>query len=354
MTRPDDTTDNAEPNIDDSTDGRAERIAESVRSQLDAASSSRRSFLGRSAVAGGALLAMGSGAGVAQDDEEPEEEADGPMFDDVRGTDVDVLNYALALEHLEAAFYEEALDQLDEDDFMEADELADYSEEAREEIYEYVEVVGAHESTHVDVLTQAVALLGADPTPAAEYDFGVESVGDFLALGQVLENTGVAAYAGAAPFVESPDLLGVALSIHSVEARHAAIFNLLAGSSPFPDAFDEAASQDEVLDAVSQFIEGEADEDDEDAEDEEEEEEADDEEDEAEDEEEEEGADDEEDEETDADDEGEGSDEADGAGDEASDEADGEGTDSPGDEQSGGAGDDESGGEGTDDAGEDA
>jgi len=54
--------------------------------------------------------------------------------------------------------------------------------------------------------------------------------------------------------VESPDLLGVALSIHSVEARHAALLNSLNGDSPFPDAFDSAASQEEVLSAVSGFI----------------------------------------------------------------------------------------------------
>jgi hypothetical protein len=75
-----------------------------------------------------------------------------------------------------------------------------------------------------------------------------------LALGQVFENTGVAAYAGAAPFIESPDLLSAALSIHSVESRHAAFLNQLNGESPAPDAFDSALSQKEVLEAVSPFI----------------------------------------------------------------------------------------------------
>jgi hypothetical protein len=100
----------------------------------------------------------------------------------------------------------------------------------------------------------------------------------------VLENTGVAAYAGAAPFVESPDLLGVALSIHSVEARHAALLNDINGESFFPDAFDSSLSQQEVLDAVGPFIESAEEDDDEDEEEDDEEEEEEEEEEEADDE----------------------------------------------------------------------
>jgi len=64
----------------------------------------------------------------------------------------------------------------------------------------------------------------------------------------------VSAYAGAAPFVESPDLLGVALAIHSVEARHAAVLNNVVGEPPFPNAFDPARSQEEVLEAAGPFF----------------------------------------------------------------------------------------------------
>ena len=165
-----------------------------------------------------------------------------------------MLNYALSLEHLESAFYEEGLDTFDEDDFLDAEALEAFSEDDREQLYSYVGTLADHEAQHVSVLTQAIELLGGDPVAAAEYEFDFEEVGEFLSLAAVLENTGVAAYAGAAPFVESPDLLGAALSIHSVEARHAAVMNAYTGTSPFPDAFDEASSQSDVLDAVSQFI----------------------------------------------------------------------------------------------------
>ncbi|MGQ4557540.1 ferritin-like domain-containing protein [Halobellus sp. GM3] len=253
---------------------RAERIAASVKKQLGEQDSSRRSFLGRSALVGGTLLALGSASGsvLAQDDEEdtePEAEM-APAFDDVDGTDIDVLNYALSLEHLENAFYREGLETFDEDDFVDADSLDSYSEEIRMDVYSNVEIIGEHESIHVDVLTQAVELLGGTPAEEASYDFGVETVEDFLGIAQVLENTGVAAYAGAAPFVESPDLLSAALSIHSVEARHAALLNEVTGEPPFPDAFDAAQSQQDVLDAITPFVVSEETEDGEEDEEEEE------------------------------------------------------------------------------------
>ncbi|GAB7011579.1 ferritin-like domain-containing protein [Halorubrum trueperi] len=259
----------------DTTYGRAERIAESVRTQLSEAEGSRRSFLMRSAAAGGALLALGGGTAVAQDEDEPMdgEDSSTAAFADEPGTDVDVLNYALTLENLEDAFYSEALDEFDEDDFVESDALEEFEEEIRVEAYEYVATVSEHESDHVDVLTQVVELLGGEPSPAMEYDFGIESVADVLELAAVFENAGVAAYAGAAPYIESPDLVSAAVSIHSVEARHAAVFNRLTGESPFPEAFDPAMSQGEVADAVDDFIVGPLDEEEEEEDEEEEEEE---------------------------------------------------------------------------------
>ncbi|MFD1598380.1 ferritin-like domain-containing protein [Halobellus rarus] len=230
-----------------------------MKEQLGSEERSRRSFLARSAIAGGSLLALGGATGSVLGQEDGDSD-DGPeemtaSFDDVEGTDLDVLNYALSLEHLENAFYREGLEMFSVEDFVVADSLESYDEERRMEVYDRVETIAEHESTHVDVLTQAIELLGGTPVEEDSYNFGVETVGDFLGLGQVLENTGVAAYAGAAPFVESPDLLSAALSIHSVEARHAALLNEVNGESPFPDAFDSAQSQQEVLDAIEGLIE---------------------------------------------------------------------------------------------------
>lgn len=248
----------------------AAEIAQSVRETVEdqRSNTSRRNVL-RGAVAGGSLLAIGgAGSGFALADEDDDDNGNGSSgnesdssggmsatFDDTAGTDVDVLNYALSLEHLEYVFYQEALDMFSEDDFANSDALQGLSDEHVEHVYEQAGVIRDHEETHVEVLTQAVQLLGGEPAQECTYNFGMESVEDFLALGQVFENTGVAAYAGAAPYIESPDLASAALSIHSVEARHAAALNVANQESPFPNAFDEAAAQEDVLNAVGDFIE---------------------------------------------------------------------------------------------------
>jgi len=96
---------------------------------------------------------------VAQEEEEAPEEMSA-AFDDVTGTDIDVLNYALSLENLEDAFYQEGLETFDADEFNDADVLTDVSLPGDQTPYELVEVIGEHESTHVDVLEQSVTLLG--------------------------------------------------------------------------------------------------------------------------------------------------------------------------------------------------
>ena len=230
---------------------------------------SRRRFLSRSAIAGGALLALGGGAGLSlaqEDDGEDSEEAEGPLFDDEEGTDVDVLNYALTLEHLENAFYRTGLETFDAADFLESDATIVSTEADAEVLYENLETIGEHEAAHVDLLTQAVELLGGTPVEEAEYDFGLEDVAGFMSLASTLENTGVAAYAGAAPAIESPDLLRTALGVHSVEARHAAVVTAAGSGDPYPDVIDDPAAQSEVLAAVGPFIADDSDEEGEDEE----------------------------------------------------------------------------------------
>jgi hypothetical protein len=62
------------------------------------------------------------------------------------------------------------------------------------------------------------------------------------------------AYDGALPLIESPDLQRAGATIATVEARHASYLNLLNGDDPFPAAFDEAKSMEEILDVAGGFI----------------------------------------------------------------------------------------------------
>ncbi|MEJ7761539.1 MAG: ferritin-like domain-containing protein [Thermomicrobiales bacterium] len=175
-----------------------------------------------------------------------------PMFR-VRGVsaqdfadDVEILNYALTLEHLEYAFYRDGLQVYNLRAFDEANRPSS--------VYPRFQEIRTHERAHVNALIGLITGLDGEPVEEAEYDFGYEDFDGFLATAQALENTGVAAYAGAAPQISDPAILAAALGIHSVEARHAAYLNERVGASPFPDAVDLALTPDEVLAIAGPFI----------------------------------------------------------------------------------------------------
>ena len=155
--------------------------------------------------------------------------------------DVDILNFALTLEYLEAAFYQEAAKQVSG---------------LSGEISGYVKTFGAEEQEHVDGLTAAIEDLGGTPAKTPMVDFGdaFSSQDAFLELAITFEDTGVSAYNGAGPLLQSKELLATAGAIVQVEARHAAAIRFAAGEDPTPEAFDPVLTQDEVLKAVKPFI----------------------------------------------------------------------------------------------------
>jgi hypothetical protein len=154
--------------------------------------------------------------------------------------DVDILNFALTLEYLEAAFYDQAAG---------VKGLSD-------EVAGYVKTFGEQEQEHVDALTVTIKDLGGTPVDAPGVDFGdaFSSAGKFTKLAITFEDTGVSADNGAAPMIESKDLLATAGGIVQVEARHAAAIRFAAGEDPAPEAFDPTLSADEVLKAVEPYV----------------------------------------------------------------------------------------------------
>lgn len=160
---------------------------------------------------------------------------------------VDVLNYALSLEHLEATLYREALANFTVDDFTAAgfDPL----------VVEYLGIISTDEAAHVETLTAVITQLGGEPVAEGTYDFGYADVASFIQTAAAIEGVGVSAYQGAAgSLIEEDDLLTAALTIHGNEARHAAYLNGLATLSPFPDAFNPTLTPDEVMEIVTPFI----------------------------------------------------------------------------------------------------
>ena len=202
---------------------------------------SRRGVVRGAAVAGGAAVALAGAPLVGQYR---------ALAQDETGDDIiSVLNYALTLEHLENQFYIAGLSTFVSADFEALGFLPG--------VYDYVTQIGADEAAHVETLTTVITDLGGEPVAAGEYDVAdaLASADAFLATAQALENTGVDAYTGAAQYlIENDELLTAALTIHAVEARHAAYLNILNGETPFPDAFDEPLTPAEVVEIAGQFI----------------------------------------------------------------------------------------------------
>ena len=113
---------------------------------------------------------------------------------------------------------------------------------------------GAEEAQHVVALHAAAMSMG---TPAAKPmgKFPLKDAASVVKLAATVENLGAAAYLGQAPSIKSKDVLAAALSIHSIEARHAATLNTLLKRSPTPDgAFAKPMTMAQVLAAVKPFI----------------------------------------------------------------------------------------------------
>jgi rubrerythrin len=152
--------------------------------------------------------------------------------------DIDILNYALTLEYLEAAFYNEAVAK----------------RALSGETAQFAKVVAAHENAHVAALQKT---LGAKAVKKPNFNFKgtTASQGTFQQTAKTLEDTGVQAYLGQAGNIKAKPVLAAAASILPVEARHAAwIANIIgkgSGSpSPAPDAFQPSATMSEVLQTV--------------------------------------------------------------------------------------------------------
>jgi hypothetical protein len=153
--------------------------------------------------------------------------------------DLDILNYALTLEHLEAAAYRVIV----------ASGLLSGA------ALKYFQQFGAHEADHVTTLDSTIRSLGGTPVAAlATYNWpAFKSQAEVLTYFQTVEELGAAAYLGQAPRLLNPDLLTAAVSIHNVEAQHAAVLSDLIGVSPSP-AFGAPKTMEQVLAVVTPIL----------------------------------------------------------------------------------------------------
>ena len=202
-----------------------------VAETADQAAHSRGAFLKKAGV-GAAVLAGGSafaGAlpGLARGATIP-------------ASDIAILNFALTLEYLEAAFYAEAV----------------AGGKLTGETLRFANVVAQHEGSHVTFLKK---VLGAKAVAKPKFDFKGTTADQakFEATADVLENTGVHAYLGQVGNIKSKAVLAGAGSILPVEARHAAWIRDIrfkggttSPTTPAPAAFEEGYSKAKILAAV--------------------------------------------------------------------------------------------------------
>jgi rubrerythrin len=153
--------------------------------------------------------------------------------------DLAILNYALTLEYLESEFYKKVI----------------ASGLFTGKTATLLKSFGTQEQEHVLALKSTVTKLGGTPSPKPNGKFPLKSAASVAMLAYTVETLGANAYLGQAGNIQSKDVLAAALSIHTVEARHAAILATLVKKSVTPDgAFAKPADMAEVLKAVKPFL----------------------------------------------------------------------------------------------------
>ena len=227
--------------VDIDVDGAIQETAAAVEGDT------RASFLRKAGMAGGALagsgailgvLAPGASAHGHRDWDGWHHEVGRPPRAYGRG-DIGILNFALALEYLEAAFYNEA---------TAAGKITDPATQA------FLVTTTRDENAHVAALKQA---LGAKAIAMPTFNFqGIpEDQGKFQQTAYVLENTGVYAYLGQLTNIREPAYLAAAGSIATVEARHASVIGSIINDAPAGIApngpFDTPETAEQILSAVA-------------------------------------------------------------------------------------------------------
>ena len=204
-------------------------------------SNDRRQFLklgGMGLVGAGLLVACSNdddGVGMMPPPEEPM-----PTVFDLGEGDLGVLNYAYALEQLEADFYTKVVNSF-------------YGNISDEEMQVLTDLY-YHEVNHRDFFKAAITAAVNGNTdlvlPTLEFDYGSLDFGNreqVLATASVLEDTGVAAYNGAGKLITDPGYLLLAGKIVSVEARHASAIRTLINPGSADFAGDDYVTTDNGL-----------------------------------------------------------------------------------------------------------
>jgi hypothetical protein len=162
-------------------------------------------------------------------------------------SDVEILNAALLLEHLEAEFYARV---------VAADQARPY---LQGRVRAAAQTLARDETTHVQTVSEMITKLGGSPIEKPQFQFPANvfiSPIAFLQLSVELEENGVGAYLGAAPMVKNKDVLNFAASIYGNETRHTAWIRFLLGDQFAPRDLEQPRTIAEATANASPFIVG--------------------------------------------------------------------------------------------------
>ncbi|HET9737203.1 MAG TPA: ferritin-like domain-containing protein [Solirubrobacteraceae bacterium] len=148
-----------------------------------------------------------------------------PAEADAAVTDVDILQFGLRFERLQATFY------------TQAEELGTIAQMSSAK-QKWARTLGAHERAHVRIIKK---VLGPKAEPRPFFDFGKDNETDagFTSTAVAMEDLTVALLTGVMPQVRDRGLAAALLGLMTVEARHAAWARRIVGSAPVARAFDE-------------------------------------------------------------------------------------------------------------------
>jgi hypothetical protein len=199
---------------------------------------SRRNFLKTAAWTGAALSAMGIG-GFSLANKAGAQDAPYTTYEGLG--DAAILQFAYQLELLEGNFYAIGADSgLFVDTFL--DQIA---------------VIRDHEFAHAEAIAATLGDLGEEVPAEPAFTFPEDATADaatFLGYAATLEPVGIGAYQGAAPALESKDILAAAISIHNAECQHRCAINIMNLIVPPNNvAFEEALPLAAVQEAVAPF-----------------------------------------------------------------------------------------------------
>ena len=195
---------------------------------------SRGEVLFKGALAAGALLGLHAVTPYVRGALAASEEKD----------DVDILNFLLSFEYLQASIYDRG-----------NSEINDKNEKMplKKPEKELIETLLGEENEHVSAVKEMIEELGGTPADRGEYAFAFRQYETLLYLSSVIEDAAIGAYNGAIPSLESDEARELAFSIVQVEGRHAAMLLTAMEEEPAPEPFDLGQSESNSLNSVVQF-----------------------------------------------------------------------------------------------------